>query len=159
MKNRKSSFSMRSVIQRVRNASVAVDGSVVSSIGKGLLCLAGIEKNDSQADIEYISNKILGLRIFDDEKGFMNRSVAELEGEILLISQFTLLGDVRKGRRPSFSDAEAPEKARQMFTDFVNKMSKLLPGKVKTGVFQAMMEVTLINDGPVTILLDSRKLF
>ena len=150
---------MRAVLQRVRNASVAVDGSIVSSIGTGLLCLAGIEKNDSQADIEYISNKILGLRIFDDEKGFMNRSVAETEGEVLLISQFTLLGDVRKGRRPSWSAAEAPETARQMFEDFVNKMSGLLPGKVKAGVFKAMMEVSLINDGPVTILLDSRKLF
>jgi D-tyrosyl-tRNA(Tyr) deacylase len=150
---------MRAVIQRVRNASVAVGGSIVSSIGTGLLCLAGIEKNDSQADIEYISNKILGLRIFDDEKGFMNLSVTETQGEVLLISQFTLLGDVRKGRRPSWSDAEAPEKARQMFSDFVDKMSGLLPGKVKTGVFQAMMEISLINDGPVTILLDSRKLF
>ena len=150
---------MRAVLQRVRNASVAVDGSIVSSIGTGLLCLAGIEKNDSQADIEYISNKILGLRIFDDEKGFMNRSVEETGGEVLLISQFTLLGDVRKGRRPSWSAAEAPEIAKQMFEDFVNKMSGLLPGKVKTGVFKAMMEVSLINDGPVTILLDSRKLF
>ena len=150
---------MRAVLQRVRNASVAVDGSIVSSIGTGLLCLAGIEKNDSQADIEYISNKILGLRIFDDEKGFMNRSVQETEGEVLLISQFTLLGDVRKGRRPSWSAAEAPETARLLFEDFVNKMSGLLPGKVKTGVFKAMMEVSLINDGPVTILLDSRKLF
>jgi D-aminoacyl-tRNA deacylase len=150
---------MRAVIQRVRNASVAVGGSVVSSIGTGLLCLAGIEKNDSQTDIEYISNKIFGLRIFDDEKGFMNRSVEETQGEVLLISQFTLLGDVRKGRRPSWSAAEAPETARQMFEAFVNKMSGLLPGKVKTGVFQAMMEVSLINDGPVTVLLDSRKLF
>ena len=150
---------MRAVLQRVRNASVAVDGSIVSSIGTGLLCLAGIEKNDSQADIEYISNKILGLRIFDDEKGFMNRSVQETEGEVLLISQFTLLGDVRKGRRPSWSAAEAPEIAKRMFEDFVNKMSGLLPGKVKIGVFKAMMEVSLINDGPVTILLDSRKLF
>ncbi len=150
---------MRAVLQRVRKASVEVGGSVVSSIGTGLLCLAGIEKNDSQADIEYISNKILGLRIFDDEKGFMNLSVAETQGEVLLISQFTLLGDARKGRRPSWSDAEAPETARQMFADFANKMSGLLPGKVKTGVFQAMMEVSLINDGPVTILLDSRKLF
>ena len=150
---------MRAVLQRVRNASVAVDGSIVSSIGTGLLCLAGIEKNDSQADIEYISNKILGLRIFDDEKGFMNRSVEETGGEVLLISQFTLLGDVRKGRRPSWSAAEAPEIAKQMFEDFVNKMSGLLPGKVKIGVFKAMMEVSLINDGPVTILLDSRKLF
>ena len=150
---------MRAVLQRVRNASVAVDGSIVSSIGTGLLCLAGIEKNDSQADIEYISNKILGLRIFDDEKGFMNRSVEETGGEVLLISQFTLLGDVRKGRRPSWSAAEAPEIAKQMFEDFVNKMSGLLPGKVKIGVFKAMMEVSLINDGPVTVLLDSRKLF
>jgi D-tyrosyl-tRNA(Tyr) deacylase len=150
---------MRAVLQRVKNASVTVDGLVVSSIGRGLVCLAGIEKTDSQADLEYISNKILGLRIFDDEKSFMNRSVAETGGEVLLISQFTLLGDVRKGRRPSWSAAEAPETARQMFEDFVNKMSRLLPGKVKTGVFKAMMEVALINDGPVTILLDSRKLF
>jgi D-aminoacyl-tRNA deacylase len=150
---------MRAVLQRVKNASVAVNGSVVSSIGEGLLCLAGIEKNDSQADIEYISNKITGLRIFDDEKGFMNLSVAETGGEVLLISQFTLLGDVRKGRRPSWSAAEAPDTARVMFETFVMKMSELLPGKIKTGIFQAMMEVSLINDGPVTIMLDSRKLF
>jgi D-tyrosyl-tRNA(Tyr) deacylase len=150
---------MRAVLQRVKNASVTVDGLVVSSIGTGLLCLAGIEKNDSQADLEYISNKIFGLRIFDDEKGFMNLSVAESGGDVLLISQFTLLGDVRKGRRPSWSAAEVPDTARQMFEDFVNKMSGLLPGKFKTGVFKAMMEVALINDGPVTVLLDSRKLF
>jgi D-aminoacyl-tRNA deacylase len=150
---------MRAVLQRVKNASVAIDGIMVSSICSGLLCLAGIEKNDTQTDIEYISNKILGIRVFDDEKGFMNRSVQETGGEVLLISQFTLLGDVRKGRRPSWSTAEAPETARLMFVDFVNKMSGLLPGKVKEGVFKAMMEVSLINDGPVTILLDSRKLF
>lgn len=150
---------MRAVLQRVKNASVAVNGSVVSSIGEGLLCLSGIERNDSQADIEYISNKIAGLRIFDDEKGFMNLSIAETCGEILLISQFTLLGDVRKGRRPSWSAAEGPDTARAMFDTFTERMSALLPGKVKTGVFQAMMEVSLINDGPVTILLDSRKLF
>ncbi len=150
---------MRAVLQRVKNASVAVNGSIVSSIGTGLLCLAGIEKNDSQADIEYISNKITGLRIFDDEKGFMNLSVAETGGEILLISQFTLMGDVRKGRRPSWSAAESPDTARAMFDAFTERMSTLLPGKVKTGVFQAMMEVSLINDGPVTILLDSRKIF
>jgi D-aminoacyl-tRNA deacylase len=159
MKNQKASPVMRVVLQRVKNAAVAVNGSVVSSIDAGLLCLAGIERNDSQADIEYITNKITGLRIFDDEKGFMNLSVTETGGEILLISQFTLLGDVRKGRRPSWSSAEAPETARVMFEAFVGRMSALLPGKVKTGVFKAMMEVSLINDGPVTILLDSRKLF
>jgi D-aminoacyl-tRNA deacylase len=150
---------MRAVIQRVTGASVKIDGAVFASIGSGLLCLAGIEKNDTQADMEYITNKITGLRIFDDEKGFMNLSVAETGGEVLLISQFTLLGDVRKGRRPSWSSAESPDTARAMFDAFAGRMSALLPEKVKTGVFQAMMEVSLINDGPVTILLDSRKLF
>jgi D-tyrosyl-tRNA(Tyr) deacylase len=150
---------MRAVVQRVRNSSVTVGGEVVSSTADGLLCLVGVEKGDGPTDIEYLSNKILGLRIFDDEKGFMNKSVLETGGEILLISQFTLLGDVRKGRRPSWSGAEAPEQAKRTFDEFVGKMSAANPGKVKTGIFQAMMEVSLVNDGPVTVLLDSRRLF
>jgi len=150
---------MRAVIQRVSSASVAIDGQVRASIGKGLVCLAGLEKDDAQPDLDYIANKILSLRIFDDEKGFMNKSVSDLNGEILLISQFTLLGDARKGRRPSFTAAESPDTAREMFDCFVKKMTGLYPEKVKTGVFKAMMDISLVNEGPVTVLLDSRRLF
>jgi D-tyrosyl-tRNA(Tyr) deacylase len=150
---------MRAVIQRVSLASVSIEGQVRALIGKGLVCLAGIEKEDSLNDLDYIANKILNLRIFDDEKGFMNKSVSDINGEILLISQFTLLGDARKGRRPSFTAAESPEKARDMFDSFVKKISGLYPEKVKTGVFKAMMDISLVNEGPVTVLLDSRRLF
>ncbi|HVN70408.1 MAG TPA: D-aminoacyl-tRNA deacylase [Desulfomonilia bacterium] len=150
---------MRAVVQRVSGASVTVNGEVVSRIGMGLCCLVGIEAEDGPDDIDYIARKIIGVRIFDDEKGVMNLDVSEKGGDIMLISQFTLLGDARKGRRPSYSDAEAPERARQKFEDFVGKVKQLFPGNVEVGIFQAMMDVSIINHGPVTILLDSKKLF
>ena len=149
---------MRAVVQRVKKASVEVEGRVVSRINKGLCCLIGIERDDSLKDATYIAEKIYGLRIFDDESGRMNLDVTQVGGEILLISQFTLLGDARKGRRPSYTQAEDPEKAKDMFDTLVKKIESLLPEKVKTGEFQAMMNVSLINHGPVTILLDSKRL-
>jgi D-aminoacyl-tRNA deacylase len=150
---------MRAVIQRVKSASVTVDGEVLSLIDKGVCCLIGIEADDGLDDIDYISRKICSLRIFDDDSGVMNFDVTEVRGDILLISQFTLLGDVRKGRRPSYSRAEGPEDARKKFDELVAKVKDLNPGNVETGRFQAMMDVAIVNHGPVTILLDSRKLF
>jgi D-tyrosyl-tRNA(Tyr) deacylase len=150
---------MRAVIQRVKGASVTVDGAVLSRIGMGLCCLVGIEAGDGPSDIDYLARKICSIRIFDDENGVMNLDVSGISGEILLISQFTLHGDARKGRRPSYSKAEAPESAREKFEGFILKVKELYPGKVETGKFQAMMDVSIINHGPVTILLDSKKLF
>ena len=149
---------MRTVIQRVNRAQVKIDESVVASIEKGLCCLVGIESGDTEADMEYTARKICNLRIFDDEKSFMNLDINDVQGEVLLVSQFTLLGDARKGRRPSFSDAEKSEKAKEIFDSLVKQMEGFLPCRIKTGVFQAMMEVSIINDGPVTLLLDSRKI-
>lgn len=150
---------MRAVIQRVEGASVSVDGKELSRIGRGLCCLIGVEAGDGDGDIEYISRKICSLRIFEDEKGLMNLDVSDVHGEILLISQFTLLGDARKGRRPSYSTAEQPEKAQLIFNEVVAYISSLHRAKVAMGKFQAMMDVHINNHGPVTILLDSRKLF
>jgi len=150
---------MRAVVQRVTKASVEIEGKRVSGIGKGLCCLVGIEKDDSLKDMDYIAEKIYGLRIFDDKSGLMNLDVTQVGGEILLISQFTLLGDARKGRRPSYTQAEDPSKAKDIFDALVRKMESMLPERVKIGKFQAMMNVALINHGPVTILLDSKRLF
>jgi D-tyrosyl-tRNA(Tyr) deacylase len=150
---------MRAVIQRVKGASVTVEGQELSRIGKGLCCLVGIASDDTPEDTDYLARKILGLRIFDDDSGVMNLDVSEAGGEIMLISQFTLLGDARKGRRPSYSRAEPPETAREKFEGFVSRMMELYPGKVLVGKFQATMDVSIVNHGPVTILLDSRKLF
>jgi D-tyrosyl-tRNA(Tyr) deacylase len=150
---------MRAVIQRVKSASVRVDGEEISRIGPGMCCLIGVETFDGPGDIDYLSRKICSLRIFDDASGVMNLDVSEVKGDILLISQFTLLADARKGRRPSYSNAEAPQKALLVFEDFVSKIKEIYPGKIETGKFQAMMDVEIINHGPVTILLDSRKLF
>jgi D-aminoacyl-tRNA deacylase len=150
---------MRAVIQRVSRASVGVDGREVSSIGCGLCCLIGVESGDGPGDIDYISRKICSLRVFDDKDGVMNVDVGEARGEILLISQFTLLGDARKGRRPSYSSAQAPNEAFGLFAQVVAAISSLHQGKVATGEFQTTMDVDLVNHGPVTILLDSRKLF
>jgi len=147
---------MISVIQRVANASVSVDKSVISSINKGLLVLAGIEKGDTVADLEYSAKKITELRIFEDDAGKMNLSVIDKKGEILAVSQFTLLGNVQKGRRPGFDNAMPPETAKTMFDDFVKMLSKSI-STVKTGSFGAHMEVSLLNDGPVTFVIDSRK--
>jgi len=149
---------MRCVVQRVLSASVDVENERISSIGKGILIYAGIENGDEQKDIEYMAEKIAGLRIFEDEKGAMNLSVLETGGEALVISQFTLLGDCRKGRRPSFTDAMPPQFAEPMYEKFIQELEKngLV---VKKGKFRASMLINSINDGPVTILLDSRKKF
>ncbi len=149
---------MRSVVQRVSGASVEVRGVRRASIGAGIVALIGIGKDDSPDDMEYIASKILGLRIFDDENGVMNLSVADTGGEVLLVSQFTLFGDARKGRRPSYSGAMPPEMAILQFDRFVG----LFRGKyerVQTGEFGAHMMLDLVNDGPVTILLDSGRIF
>lgn len=150
---------MRTVIQRVKGASVTVDGEELSRIGMGLCCLVGIEAGDGPIDIDYLARKICSIRIFDDETGVMNLDVSDVRGEILLISQFTLHGDARKGRRPSYSRAEVPQAAREKFEGLIVKVKEFFPGKVETGKFQAMMDVSIINHGPVTILLDSKKLF
>lgn len=149
---------MRVVLQRVQRAAVAVDGREVAAISQGLCALVGIEIGDGEQDIAYCAGKLCSLRIFDDERGQMNLSVAEVGGEILLVSQFTLLADARKGRRPSYSLAAPPEAARDLFERFVARVRATHPGRVATGVFQAEMEVALVNHGPVTILLDSRKI-
>lgn len=149
---------MRAVLQRVHQASVTVDGNVIASINKGLCVFVGFTSTDSEKDLHYICQKIIGLRIFDDADSFMNLSVADVDGELLIVPQFTLYGDARKGRRPSFSDAMKPEAASQFFHTFIALCKQHYP-KVQQGIFQAHMQVSLINDGPVTILLDSSKLF
>lgn len=149
---------MRAVVQRVRQASVIVDGTEKTKIGAGLLVFVGVEKGDAAKDIEFISNKLLGLRIFEDADKKMNLSVMDTQGALLLVSQFTLLGDVRRGRRPSFNRAERPERAKETFDQLIRRLRKS-EIETNTGEFQEMMDISLINDGPVTILLDSRKLF
>lgn len=147
---------MRSVVQRVSSASVEVDGTRVAAIGRGLLVLLGVRKGDAKADLEWMAEKVLNLRIFDDAQGVMNLSALELGGELLVVSQFTLLADSRKGRRPSYVDAAPPDEAKALYEAFCDRLA--LSGlKVERGVFQAMMAVGLVNDGPVTILLDSEK--
>jgi D-tyrosyl-tRNA(Tyr) deacylase len=149
---------MRCVVQRVTRAAVSVAGEVVGRIGPGLVALLGVAKDDGPADIEYIASKIGDLRLFADERARMNRSVFEIGGAVLLVSQFTLLGDVRKGRRPGFDQAAAPDAARAAYEQVVRQL-RARGLEVATGVFQANMHVELVNDGPVTILLDSRRLF
>lgn len=149
---------MRAVIQRVKSASVTVEGKVVSEVNKGLLVFLGVAQEDTPDAVDYMASKIANLRIFEDDEGLMNLSVLDVGGEALVVSQFTLCGDCRKGRRPSFIDAARPEKADPLYQAFMEEISRLgVP--VKAGIFQAMMDVELINDGPVTILLDSNKLF
>ena len=146
---------MIAVVQRVKESSVTVDGKIIGKIGAGLLVLLGIAKNDAINDIDYIADKILNLRIFEDENKKMNRSILDTGGEMLVVSQFTLLGDCRKGRRPSFIDAAEPEKANELYEKFVGKIcSKGV--KVQTGMFRAMMDVSLVNDGPVTLIVESK---
>jgi len=149
---------MRAVIQRVTEASVEISDEIVGEIGAGLLVLLGVARDDANTDAAYLADKIVNLRVFDDDEGKMNRSLLETGGAMLVVSQFTLYGDARRGRRPSYSDAAEPEKANQLYEYFVERV-RSLGVKVETGVFQATMKVSLTNDGPVTILLDSRKLF
>ena len=147
---------MRAVIQRVKSAQVYVDGRLSGKIGSGLLVFVGVGKGDNETDISYMVSKLPDLRIFEDTSGKFNLSLKEMNGEILIVSQFTLYGDCRKGRRPSFTDAEEPAAAKNLYERLITKLREQgIP--VQTGEFQAKMEVHLVNDGPVTLLLDSKK--
>ena len=149
---------MRAVIQRVTRAKIAVGGEVIAEIGPGLLVLLGVGRKDAEADARYLADKIAVLRIFEDAEGKMNLSVQDVGGSILVVSQFTLFADCRKGRRPSFVDAADPEPARVLYTRLIERLQER-GVKVAEGIFQASMQVELVNDGPVTILLDSKKNF
>jgi D-aminoacyl-tRNA deacylase len=149
---------MRAVVQRVSRAQVRVGQEIVGKIGTGLVVLLGVSKSDTEGDAGYLATKTVGLRIFEDEAGKMNLSLADIGGAVLVVSQFTLYGDVRKGKRPSFDEAAPPDLARELYEHFVSKIREA--GFVcETGRFQAMMQVELANDGPVTILLESRRAF
>ncbi len=146
---------MRAVVQRVREASVEIEGEIISRIGGGLLVLLGVAREDHRSDAEYLASKISNLRIFEDEAGKMNRSLIDTGGDMLVVSQFTLLGDCRKGRRPSFISAAEPDRANELYEYFVEAVRQLgIP--VATGRFKAMMAVALVNDGPVTLIVESR---
>ncbi|HTR24726.1 MAG TPA: D-aminoacyl-tRNA deacylase [Terriglobales bacterium] len=149
---------MRVVVQRVSRAKVTVNGEVTGEIGRGLLVLLGVGADDSRVDADYLCEKIAGLRIFEDGGGKMNLSVAEVQGAVLAVSQFTLYGDVRRGKRPSFDAAAPPQSARELYEYFVEKIRNA-GLRCETGRFQEMMQVELVNEGPVTILLDSKKSF
>jgi D-aminoacyl-tRNA deacylase len=149
---------MRAVIQRVSRAKVTVEGSPTGEIGLGLLVLLGVAREDTENDVNYLAEKIAGMRIFEDENGKMNRSVVDVGGSVLVVSQFTLYGDVRRGKRPSFDAAAPHEHARQLYEKFVERI-RAIGLRCETGRFQAMMQVELVNEGPVTILLDSGKAF
>jgi D-tyrosyl-tRNA(Tyr) deacylase len=147
---------MRAVIQRVSEASVKVDGNICGAIGKGLLVFFGIEDADSQEDIEWLSNKIIQLRIFEDTVGVMNISLNDIQGDILLVSQFTLHASTKKGNRPSYIRASKPEIAEPMYESMINQLEKDLGKKISCGIFGADMKVSLLNDGPVTIIIDTK---
>ncbi|RME52707.1 MAG: D-tyrosyl-tRNA(Tyr) deacylase [Deltaproteobacteria bacterium] len=149
---------MRAVVQRVDRARVTVAGRVTGEIGRGLLVFLGVARDDTERDVEYLARKVTGLRIFPDEAGRFNRSLRDIGGAILVVSQFTLFGDCRKGRRPSFVEAAPPQQGRELYERFVEAVGREVP-HVATGEFQAMMRVELVNDGPVTLLLDSTKHF
>ena len=149
---------MRAVIQRVLRASVRVGGIIQGEIPHGILVLLGIRDGDTSTDLQWLAEKIVNLRIFEDQQGKMNRSLADIDGEMLIISQFTLYGDCRKGRRPGFSSSAPPEIAEPLYQQFIEEV-KNRQVRVATGIFQAAMEVELVNDGPVTLLLDSEKQF
>jgi len=150
---------MRAVVQRVKDAQVTVDGKGVGNIRSGLVVLLGVAQEDTEKDADYLAAKTAGLRIFPDDQSKMNRSVTDVGGEVMVISQFTLCGDVRRGKRPSFATAAPPDLANTLYERFVSRLREAGIQHVATGVFQAMMDVTLTNSGPVTILLDSRKAF
>lgn len=149
---------MRAIVQRVMKSSVQVDGKITGSIGRGINVLLGISKDDTQDDIKYIKDKILNLRIFEDEEGKLNKSLIDVGGELLIVSQFTLYGDCRKGRRPSFSEALGGKEAVNLYDELVSQCKEVL-GDVQTGVFGADMLVDIDNDGPVTLMLDSKRNF
>ena len=146
---------MRAVLQRVSHAEVTVDGGTVAKIGHGILALVAVSREDTDKDLQWMARKIAELRIFNDSEGKLNLSLQDTGGDLLVVSQFTLYGDCRKGRRPSYSDAAPPAEAEKMYEEFVETMRRIVPG-VQTGRFQAMMDVSLTNDGPVTLILDSR---
>ncbi len=149
---------MRAVVQRVSEASVTVDGERIGEIGAGLLVLVGVAEGDTETDVAYVAEKVVNLRVFEDEAGKMNRSLLDVGGELLAVSQFTLLGDARKGRRPSFIDAAPPDVGNRLYEAFCAAVRDA-GVRVATGKFQAMMDVALVNQGPVTILIDSKKAF
>lgn len=149
---------MRAVVQRVKEADVTVDNDLTGSIQKGLMVLLGVEEGDTEADALYMADKVTGLRVFEDSEGKMNLSVKDIGGDILAVSQFTLLGDVRKGKRPSFTKAAKPEEANKLYRHFIDLVNER-EVNTQEGIFQADMLVRIYNDGPVTILLDSKKLF
>jgi D-tyrosyl-tRNA(Tyr) deacylase len=146
---------MRTVIQRVTQSAVSVSGKIVGEIEKGLLVLLGVENNDTERDAQYLANKIINLRVFEDENGKMNKSLVETGGQMLVVSQFTLYGDCQKGRRPSFIQAAEPEKAKHLYEHFAYLVSKT-GIRVESGRFQETMAVSLVNDGPVTLIIDSK---
>ena len=149
---------MRAVVQRVSRAQVVIDGEIAGQIGLGLLILLGVGRDDTEVDANYLAEKIAGLRVFEDDSGKMNRSVQDVGGSVLAVSQFTLYGDVRRGKRPSFDRASPPEKARQLYESFVARI-RSTGLRCETGRFQERMKVELVNEGPVTILLDSARVF
>jgi len=148
---------MRAVIQRVKSGSVAVDDKIVGSIGKGFVVLLGVNEKDTGADVLYMVDKTVNLRIFEDDNEKMNLSLLDIKGELLVVSQFTLYGECRKGRRPNFMSAARPEKAEELYNEFVKKCREL-GVKTETGTFQAYMKVNIENDGPVTVIVDSEKI-
>jgi D-tyrosyl-tRNA(Tyr) deacylase len=152
-------YNLRAVVQRVSQASVTISDNIVAQIGKGLLVFLGISKSDQESDISWMADKIVNLRIFEDEQNKMNKSLLDVMGDVLVVSQFTLFGDCRKGRRPSFTDSATPEKAKVLYDEFLSYLKEKYPINVQQGEFQAHMKVNIINDGPVTLLLDSQKLF
>lgn len=149
---------MRAVVQRTTQASVSIDGEITGSIGKGIVVLLGIHPEDGVKELQWMADKVINLRIFEDDDGKMNRSLCEVEGEMLIVSQFTLYGDCRKGRRPGYSSAAPPEIAEPLYLQFVEEIATR-GIRTATGTFQASMKVQLVNDGPVTLLLDSEKKF
>jgi D-aminoacyl-tRNA deacylase len=147
---------MRAVIQRVKKASISIDGTTIAEIGRGILALVAIARDDTRENLIWTARKILDTRIFDDDEGKLNLSLQDVKGELLLVSQFTLFGDCRKGRRPSYIEAAPPAEAEKLYNEFVQIVREMKPD-VKTGKFQAVMDVSLLNAGPVTIILDTRK--